>query len=248
MLNTLFLDIETSPDLIWAWGVYQVDAVAMERPWQLLSYSAKWRGGEHVTKALCDYPKGRDDFYLARDCWNLMDKADLVVAHNGLDFDVKKLAARFIFHGMTPPAPYKVVDTRRELKRIAAFSSNKLDWICKQLSLGHKLEHEGIQLWLDCMKGKREAWAKMKAYNHHDVELLEELYEALAPWMRQPNANLHAEGIVCPSPACGSKRIIYRGYYNSKTRKYARFVCKDCGKWGRSVTSEKGESASVVEI
>jgi hypothetical protein len=146
--------------------------------------------------------------------------------------------ARFIVHGMTPPSPFKVVDTKQEAKRVAAFSSNKLDWLCRQLEIGKKIDHEGWAMWEGCINGDPKCWAKMKKYNRHDIVLLKELYMLLSPWMRQPNANMWTENVVCPNPACGSKNLERRGLARNKTRMYQRFQCKECGTWARAVHSE----------
>ena len=241
----LLLDIETKPDLAWVWRVYDSNAIQVHAHWQLLSYSAEWlASGKSVTRGLCDfagYKPSSNDKALAQDLWHLLDEADIVVAHNGLNFDIRKINARFIAHGMTPPSPYKVVDTRVEASRVAAFSSNKLDWLCRQLEIGHKLEKpDGYQMWLDCIDGDVKAWARMKRYNRHDVVLLKQLYTMLSPWIKQPNANLWSDRSVCPNPACGSKNIQYRGTYLSEARRYRRFQCKDCGKWGHDTHSTSG--------
>lgn len=247
----LLLDIETAPDIVYTWGVYEQNAIAVKEHWQLLSFSAQWHGDKRIiTKGLPDYPKykpGGGDFVLVRDVWMLLNDADIVVAHNGIDFDLRKLTARFIYWKLTPPSPYRVVDTRKELSRVAGFSSNKLDWICKQLDIGSKLEHEGFQLWLDCMAGEPKAWAKMKAYNRRDIELLAELYQLLSPWIRQPNAGAWMGEAVCPNPACGSQNLEKRGLARNKTFSYQRFQCNDCGAWGRAAIGGKRE-APVVPV
>ena len=247
----LLLDIETQPDLVYTWGVYEQNAISVKEHWQLLSFSAKWLGGKHITRGLPDYkgykPGGSDEKLLA-DLWDLLDEADIVVAHNGVDFDIKKINARFIALGFIPPSPYKVVDTKRAVKQVAAFSSNRLNWLCKQLDIGAKTEeHQDFQMWLDCMAGNKKAWAKMLKYNHHDVELLEELYKLVSPWIKQPNMGVWADGLVCPNPGCGGANLERRGLARNKTRVYQRFQCKSCGAWCRAVKSEL-EKASVVAV
>ena len=249
----LLIDIETQPDLVWTWGVYEQNAIAVKQHWQIMSFAYKWLEDRYVkVKALCDYGDyrpGGDDRMLCRDIWNLLDQADIVIAHNGIDFDVKKINARFIFHNMTPPSPFRTVDTKRGLKSAANFSSNKLDWICKQLSVGSKTEKpDGFQMWLDCMDGDAKAWAKMKRYNKHDVELLEGLYNIISPWIKQPNANMWSDKPICPNPACMSTHLNSKGYAVSQHRRYQRWVCMSCGTPVRSVCSEKGEKAERVSM
>lgn len=253
-MNILFLDIETAPDVVWTWGVYQQNAIAVKEHWYVLSFAWKWRGEKEVSvKALSDYPnytKGRkNERALLKDLHDLLSKADIVIAHNGADFDVRKINARLIAHGFTPPTPYKVVDTKRDLSRVAAFSSNRLNWLSKQLGIGRKTkEHQDWALWEGCMNGDLECWKEMKKYNKHDVELLEELYEIISPWIRQPNANLWSEAAVCPNPACGSSDLEKRGFSRSKTRTYQRFQCRRCGAWGRSTRSSTSVSITPTTV
>jgi hypothetical protein len=247
----LLLDIETQPDLVWVWRMYDANAIEVAEHWKILSFSAEWIGGGKVTKGLDDYPgytPKKDDRKLVAELWEMLNVADIVVAHNAASFDVKKVNARFILHGFEPPAPYRVVDTKRDLKRIAAFSSNKLDWLAKELKLGSKMPHEGFPLWLGCMRGDQAAWKRMKRYNRHDVVLLKKLYKRLAPWITQPNMALWKGGICCPNPLCGSKQIQWRGTQRNRTRSYRRFQCQVCGKWGRATTMIKTERAESVGV
>lgn len=239
--SILVLDIETAPDVVWTWGVYQANAISVKEHWYVLSFAAKWVGQSKViVRGLCDYPdydpSENDDSQLLRELWDLLERADVVVAHNGASFDVRKLNARFIDLGFDPPPPYKVIDTKRDLKRVAWFSSNKLDWLSKQFKLGEKIPTD-FSLWEGCMTGKKDAWKKMLEYNKHDVVLTEKLYHKIAPWIDQPNANIFTKGDRCPNMACGSTHLVKRGIYAAKTRTYQRYLCADCGTWSRSTNS-----------
>src|SRR5574341_1308495 len=168
----LLLDIETFPDVAYVWGAYEQNAIAIKEHWYMLSFAYQWfKTGPIVCRTLPD-TKSRTDRALAKEIHALMDEADIIVAHNGVDFDVKKVNTRLIVHGFQPPSPYKVVDTKRTVKQVAGFSSNKLDWLCQQLGLGRKIEHEGFPLWRACAeKNDPAAWRKMARYNRHDVRL-----------------------------------------------------------------------------
>ena len=41
----------------------------------------------------------------------LIDKADIVIAHNGDKFDLRKLNTRFLFHELGTPSSYQSIDT-----------------------------------------------------------------------------------------------------------------------------------------
>ena len=249
----LLIDIETAPDLVWTWEVYNSNAISVQKHWQMLSFSAEWISGDVkpkiVTKGLPDYSgyfAGSDDRDLATDIWNLLNQADVVVAHNGLDFDMRKINARLITLGFVPPKPYKVIDTRKEIARVAGFSSNKLDWLAKQLDLGHKMVHEGWSRWQGCIDGDLKSWRKMLKYNRHDIVLLKKLYEEIQPWIRVPNLAAWNEDVSCPH--CGSKELIKQGFKRNKTRVYQQWSCKRCGSWCRNTAAEKGRGAKVVAV
>lgn len=245
-VKILLLDIETIPDLVWVWSLYDDNAIEVKEHWKIISFAASWYGSRKVLcKALPDY--SNDEEALCQDIWNLLDDADIVVAHNGDRFDIRRINARLIDHGFDPPSPYKTVDTKKEISRVAAFSSNRLDWLAKQLHLGRKVEHNGWPLWRGCIEGDKKAWALMKKYNAHDITIMRNLYERLSPWMRQPNVGLYKSGLRCTSPTCGSKNIQQRGYYYARTRIYKKYVCKDCGKWSRSVHADTSRNASMTE-
>jgi hypothetical protein len=250
----LLIDIETFPDVCWMWGVYQANAIAVKEHWYILSFAYKWLGEKRVkVRGLCDYPKyknGSDcEYHLLKEIHALFDKADIVVAHNGRAFDVKKINARLIDNGFSPPSPYKSVCTKADLKRVANFSSNRLNWLVKQLDIGEKLlEQHDWDLWQGCSEGDVGCWRRMKRYNAHDVVLLEELYNTIQAWIPQPNAALWGDGRPqCVNPACGSKHIQWRtDRHRAVTRGYRRFQCQECGAWGRATKSEKGWTAVVT--
>jgi hypothetical protein len=248
----LYVDIETAPDVAYVWGVYQTNAIEIAQHWQVLTFAWRWGArGKTEVLGIDDTPKRKpgplsygDDWWLMRQMHKLLEEADIVVAHNGRAFDTRKINARMIALGMTPPSPYQVIDTKNETKRVAAFSSNKLDWLGDQLGLGRKLKHEGFGMWLGCMKGDPVAWSRMKRYNKHDIALLVKLHLRIAPWIRQPNAVLW--GGVCTNPVCRGRRLTKEGIQRAKTRVYQRYKCQDCGTWSRSTLSDKGKGAGIV--
>ena len=149
-------------------------------------------------------------------------------AHNGDKFDIKMANSFFIKYGLTPPSPYKSIDTLKIAKKIFRFNSNKLNDLGEYLGIGKKINTGGFQLWLRCLRGEKSAWAKMKRYNKQDVVLLEKVYNKLVPW---DNSNTEM-GFVCP--ICGSTNLQKRGWNINKIYKSQRYQCRDCGRWSQS--------------
>lgn len=156
-----------------------------------------------------------------------MDSAEVIIAHNGDSFDIKKINCRFIIHKINPPSPYKTIDTKKVAKRVAAFDSNSLNNLGLDMGEGEKIQHRGFSMWEGCMAGNRRDWADMKKYNKQDVDLLEKVYLRLLPWIT--NHPGHTSG--CES--CGSDRLQSRGEVATRRGNFRRFQCQDCGGWSR---------------
>lgn len=228
-------DIETAPNLSYVWGHYEQNVLDVEVPWHMLCFAYKWLGEKKIkTHALIDYrgyKKDRtNDAPLIEDLWKVFDEADIIIGHNGDRFDIKKANARFIAHGLKPPSPFKSIDTLKIARRHFKFDSNKLNDLGKYLKVGRKLPHTGFKLWMDCMAGDPKSWNLMRRYNARDVELLEAVYEKIKPWASgHPNLNVYTQSNSCPT--CQSHNIQRRGIAVTKSRRYQRMQCLDCGAW-----------------
>lgn len=227
----LFFDIETTPNLAYVWGKYEQNVISYRKEWELLSFAYKWRGESKVTcVGRCDF-KDKTDRSLVEALWDLLDEADIVVAHNGDAFDNKKACAKFIEHNLEPPKPYKTIDTKKMAKSRFAFNSNSLNDLGLTLGLGKKIQTGGFELWLGCMAGDKKSWKTMKAYNVQDVNLLEKVYDKLKVW-DQNHINLAAmEQVKDGCPLCSSQKVQRRGFTYSRASKRERLQCMACRHW-----------------
>lgn len=234
------LDIETSPIFGKVWSLWNnnLSLAQIEADWFIMSFSAKWLGERKVS--YLDQSKTRpisNDRKLLEALWQWLDEADIVVAHNGKKFDIKKINARLILNGFPPYSPIKIVDTQLEARKIAAFTSNKLQYLTDNLCETKKREHSkypGWELWNECLLGNKDAWREMKLYNKDDVKSLEELYIVLRPWITgHPNWGLYTDANISVCRNCGSSSLDRRGLHYASTRTYQRFRCKECGTWQR---------------
>ncbi len=244
--RVLFFDIETSPLLAFVWGLFEQNVALnqIHTDWHVLSWSAKWLGSPAKSAMYMDQRRAKnieDDSHILKALWKLLDEADIVVTQNGKRFDVKKLNARFIMHGMQPPSPFKHIDTLEIAKRNFGFTSNKLEFMTDKLNTKYKkLKHEkfaGFELWRQCLAGNTAAWNAMKKYNVYDVLALEELYHKLSPWDSTINFSLYHDGTehVCK---CGSRDIEKRGWHYTQKGKFRKYRCRDCGAWTRDSVNE----------
>ncbi len=230
-MKILFLDIETAPNVAHVWGLWQqnVGLPQIIDSGYVLSCAAKWADEETINfySVFHDGPK-----MMLRRIHQMLDVADAVVHYNGTKFDIPTLNKEFILQGLGPPAPYKQIDLLKTARSQFKFASNKLTYICDALGLGKKYEHEGHQLWIRCMNADPIAWETMKQYNMHDVRLLEKLYLKLLPWIpNHLNYSVLEEGLMCPN--CGGIHYQKRGFSITRSCKYQRYQCLNCGTWFR---------------
>lgn len=239
----LSIDIETTPIKAYAWGPkWETNLIEILEDSRILSFSAKWLNGKQITKGLINYAgykKGiLDDQAIMAEIWKLLDEADIIVTQNGKAFDVKAINSRLLFFGFPPPSPYKVIDTKTEMKKISKLPSYALEDMCRYYEIGSKQEHEGFSLWKKCIAGDAAAWKRMLDYNAHDVVLTEELYLKIRSWISgHPNMSAFTGKQNCNR--CGSDHIQSRGYYTTKTSRYRKVYCVACGGWMKFPTAEK---------
>lgn len=204
-----------------------------------LCWAAKWYGEDTI---YFDSIHRSTPKQMTRRIHKLLDEADAVIHYNGKKFDIPTLNRDFLLQGLTPPSPYKQIDLLTTVRTQFRAPSNKLDYWAQKLSIGHKVKHEGHELWLKCMNGDDEAWSRMEEYNINDVDILEKLYDKVRPWIKNhPNHAVYTGDAVCPN--CGGKHLQRRGVVTTSTLKYQRYRCKDCGTWSRSVIAEPSERA-----
>lgn len=246
MAKILILDIETAPNIAYVWGAWKqnIGQNQWKEKGHIMSFVAKWLDNDTIV-----YAENRksNDKTIVKKLVGLLDEADIVVAHNGDRFDLPVILGRALVHGINPPSPYHTVDTCRIARRRFRYTTNSLANLAEELGLYHQKEKHkkfpGFELWLECLRNNDEAWAEMKEYNVEDVLVLEELYLKMRPYIdNHPNVvhHTHDDEVEVHCPKCGSMNIQWRGYYYTKTGLcYRKFVCKDCGGWGRARYAEK---------
>jgi hypothetical protein len=235
MLKTLVLDIETSPLLVYVWTLKDqyVDVSQLYKDWQIMAFSAKWLGEPVSTIKYYDIRNDKNDNRLLKILWKMLNETDILITQNGQAFDSKKITARFMLNGMKPPKPYRHLDTYLIVKKIASFTSNKLEYLTAKFCTKYKkLSHSrfvGLSLWKECLSGNREAWEEMKRYNISDTLSTEELYLNLRAWVPNNMPNVFEEKEACGG--CGYRGRM--GYFFRYTNefKYTQYTCPKCGKW-----------------
>ncbi len=238
-MRTLLLDIETTPNIVYRWDLFDSSPVQLNQliyPSRVLCFAAKWKGTKKV-----EFFDGRDGFGefdpgsdvyadMIFQAHTLLTDADVVVHFNGDRFDIPILNSEFAIQGFRKPAPFKSIDHYKTYKQNFKLPSGKLAYLTKALGLEGKVAHEGFDLWVKCMQSDKKAWRTMKRYNIGDVQQLDELDDLLASWVPSPpNIQLYDDVLGCPT--CGQDDYQSRGYRYTTVGKYRRFQCNNCGRW-----------------
>jgi len=232
--NILIFDIETSLIKCYTFGIWDVNIAHdnIIQDWFILGYSAKWLFDSEVMAEFVTHEEAieADDKRVVEKLWTLLDKADIVIAHNGDKFDIKKTNTRFFYYNMVKPSPYQSIDTLKTTKAVFAHTSNKLDYLVK-FHLDKCKDETSMKLWRDCMCGCPDSLAYMEKYCIKDSLILEEFYLKLRGWIKNhPNLGIHIDddGII-KCNHCLHQVFQSAGYYVTSVNKYKSIRCLNCG-------------------
>ena len=236
------IDIETAPLEGYVWGLFDqnVGLNQIKREWSILSFALKDLGAPKRSLVYMDTSEQADpldDSTILAALHKALHEYDFLVAQNGKRFDLRKINARLVLEGYPPPSPVKVLDTMLMARQVAAFTSNKLEWLAQYLSKVPKQKHKafpGFDLWRECLGGNPKAWAEMRRYNIPDILACEEVYLRLRPWVvGHPNVNVYRDTEHMACPRCGSQDVVQDGHAYTNAGKYPRYRCSSCMGWSR---------------
>lgn len=227
----LLYDIEVSRDIVEGYGPkHEFRVVKTLRHQELMCFAYKWLGERKV------HYVSRHDYATYREfvqaLWDILDEADIAIAHNGARFDNKMANRFFVKEGMGPTSPYKTIDTLQVARGAFKFQSNSLNDLAEFLELGAKKKVTYADLEDDFLNNPTPRVERlMKQYNVQDVVLLEKIYLKLRPYIKNhPNLGdlmrLHG---ACPK--CGSTKLQKRGFNKAAAGDKQRYQCQNCGGW-----------------
>lgn len=235
-LRIAVLDIETSASKVYCFGRFDQNitqnAVA-EEGGKILVACWKWLGDTEVQRLYMTPTEiaNQDDSSIVAILYDLYEKADAIVMHNGKKFDHRMVQTRGVYHGYGKLPTIKVIDTLEMAKKVLRLPSNKLDSIGAYFGLGRKEVTTGIDLWKRVQENEEGAMKEMVSYCIQDVELLEAVYyqlQALGTTGFNAGQYFNDDKIRCRS--CGSHNVSNTGrHVHTGVGKYEELQCNDCG-------------------
>lgn len=213
----------------------------------LINWGAKWANDKRMLHGLVTPQEAvdRDDRRIVETLAALIRQADAVVAHNIDGFDLPMLNNRLLKYQMEPLGPVRTIDTLKLARKNFRLEYNKLDYLGEYLGLGRKLKTD-MDLWLGCIEGDQRSLDRMRQYNAQDVRLLEKIFTAMLPYVRNMPRMFDAEREgerICP--VCGSADLMVRGYYRTQASTFGKLQCKKCGRYSRYRTVERLKKIGV---
>lgn len=247
-------DIETTPIEARTWTLYpnSIRHNHIIRDWSIICASFKELGENEVTSFSihANPTKGSkdklNDYEVVKKMRNYLQDVDIIVAHNGDKFDLKKFTSRLIFHNLPPLPKILTIDTLKEIKKVSSNTSNRLDYLAKHWGYEGKLPHSS-ELWTEVMEGSMEAVDYMVEYCEEDVRQLEKVYLRARPYMKA-HPNIATDG-THNCPKCNSDNV-HRHKQRTMARsgiKKIQYHCQDCGSYFTHRIAEKDEITRLAK-
>ena len=246
-------DIETSTILVRIFNLKNGGYISpknVDKDWFVICWAGRWLNSKKVLSDVVTprEARKRNDKRVCQSLWHIFNEADILVAHNGDRFDIKRMNSRWKFHKFNPPLPYRTYDTLKEHRKAFGSTSHSLDFIAKQMKIDAKLQ-TGFQLWVDCENGDQKALDMMDRYCKHDIKIGEAVYLDIRRWSSSGvNYGLYTELHVSVCPRCGGSVTEENKIVTTAANAYTSYRCNDCGHTGRTKKStlKKEQRAKLI--
>ncbi len=242
--KVLLFDLETSHIEGKTFGVWNQNIRQQHiiKDWYLLCWAGKWLWEDTTFSYTCTPEESlkRDDERIFAQLKTAFDDADVIMAYNGVKFDIPRANQKFAKYKMGKPTPYLKIDPIITARHHFKFLHNSMDYVAEQFGLDRKI-HTSEQLWFDCENGDQKALDKMTKYCEGDINVMEDVYHKLAPYMtNHPNFSLYIKDDgVQRCPICLSENLIpEKKFYTTRLSKFPTIKCNKCGSFHRE--SKKG--------
>lgn len=250
----LFWDIENSQNLAAVFQLKHNDYINAENIFQerfIICAAWSWMGKSkvHAVSLLDNHSRflknPHDDTFVVKRLHDVLSEADVIIAHNGDEFDTKMVRGRMLQHQLPPLPPILSIDTLKTARKQFLLNANNLDYLGNYLGVGRKKPTKP-GLWLKVLRGDEQAIRDMVKYNKGDVQLLKRVFDKLRPYIPDHvNRQLFAgnKGLSCPR--CGSANVQSRGIHRALTQTYQRYRCNVCLGWFRWKRADIGTATTT---
>lgn len=248
-LKVLVYDIETAPGEAYVWSAKTrfVPHAMMKRQPFMIQWSAAWLHGGKVISDSATPPEVdlREDARIVEAIGEMIRDADLVLAHNGDNFDIPWVRGRTWANDLKPLGPVASIDTKKLAAKDFYLMHNNLDALL-EMKLGRNKIKTDFSWWKDIIekadaadwKGCQKALDRMERYCRKDTRDLRDLFKTMIPHVARLPRLVDADGgMVCPH--CGSMDLQKRGVKRTNAYNYQRYQCNSCKRYPSVRTNDK---------
>lgn len=251
-----YFDLETLPLKIsghlWAIRDQYIPHTMIDDSWRMLGWAGKYLDGSKIYSDIMT-PKeavNRDSLRVTESARAFIDTCDIVIWHNGDEFDGKILNSEILYYKL-PPLKYRTIDTLKLIRANFKLPSYKLDYVNDYFGITSKIKNEGQGLWDKCLVGDKKALKEMLYYNQGDIFSGEDLYRRIQPYCNGvPNFATYDDDLSQPTCNCGGKLVKDKNhpYWYNNLSKFERLVCSECGSIhrGRKTLLTKNQKQNLV--
>jgi hypothetical protein len=161
----------------------------------------------------------------------IVETADVVLAHNGDHFDMKHFNTARLIHRLPPVMWPTSEDTLKVLRRNFNLPSNRLDYVAKKLT-GKGKDSMSYNDWIQivehqCMKSR----LKMFKYCKRDVQALDDVAKIVMPYVSTTVSRAYAKKQPgeCSNPVCTTPHIRKSGVMQTLRGRFQKYHCTSCG-------------------
>lgn len=202
----------------------------------ILVFGYKWLGSkkaEYIIANKKDFKNSpTSDESILYKIYDIMNEADVVVTWYGSVHDFRFVTARLAQKGMYLDQRIKHIDLHKTAKTVLPLSSNRLNKVAE--FFGKELKTDiSPEIWARTWAGDYDALKEMAEYCAQDVEVLEQVYQALKPLeQNMPHVRKYVspDGVIS-CPMCESANIHSKGRRVTKIYTIRRLHCQECGGW-----------------
>ncbi len=246
-MKILNIDIETSPDLSWHYGNFDVNINAEFTEVRTQVTSIGWKdlsNGKIVVKGW-EFPKGDKygflkpdkDKKMLKEVIPILQSADILIGQNHKQFDIRKLNWRLNELRLPPLENLILIDTLKESRKVFYAPTHKLDYKSHIYGQGGKIK----QTMEDCIavaKGDSKAQKIRMEYNGKDTSDDDYVFWKEVDYYKLPKAltNMIQLFTQTDDPTfcikCAAKKHSRFNVGKNKITGGYRFTCHTCDyKW-----------------
>jgi uncharacterized protein YprB with RNaseH-like and TPR domain len=190
--------------------------------------------GKAEVLSILDYSNGdliKAEKKLLKDVTLRLLDSDVWLTHYGTWFDINFVNTRLLYHRLPIiPPNHSHIDTWKISRNRLKLRSNRLKTISEFLKTADEKNAIRPEQWIRAMAGHRASMNYIVEHCRRDVLVLEEVYHLIRPLvLDHPNKGLLDGRGGCS--VCGATKLQARGVRVTRTRKYQRFQCQECGGW-----------------